>query len=148
MRPKIFHMLHLAHRALFRAADRTVMARYGITAAQNSLLLYLLKNEGVRMSVAAEAIGLKNAALSGLVDRMERKGLLKREVSENDGRSYRLSTCQAGRDIAEQSQSLIRAANDDLMHGFSVEEQATITKFLEQVVDRADRYFPAEPNNG
>jgi len=139
-RPKIFHLIHMAHRALFRAADRLLADRHGITAAQNGLLLYLEKNEGATMGAVATAIGLKNAATSGLVDRMEGRGLIARRPSEQDRRSFELVLLPKGRAIAGESHALIHATNDHLLEGFSEAEQETIARFLETVIAKSDAY--------
>ncbi|NVJ70710.1 MAG: MarR family transcriptional regulator [Alphaproteobacteria bacterium] len=140
--PKIFHLIHKAHRALFRAADQLLIKRYDITAAQNALLMYLEKHEGATMGAVASAIGLKNAATSGLVDRMEQRGLIERRPSPQDGRSFVLVLKDRGREIASQSQNLVRATNDYLLEGFTKAEQETIARFLETVVTKAETYEP------
>ncbi|SDE53539.1 MarR family winged helix-turn-helix transcriptional regulator [Kordiimonas lacus] len=139
-RPKIFHLIHMAHRALFRAADRLLAERHDITAAQNALLLYLEKNEGASMSAVAAAIGLKNAATSGLVDRMEHKELIARRPSAQDRRSFELVLLPKGRAIARESHTLIHATNDHLLDGFTEAEQATIARFLETVMTKSDAF--------
>lgn len=137
-RIRLFHLIHLAHRALFRAADRVLVARYGITAAQNALLMFLDKEEGASMGAAAEALGLKHAAMSGLVDRMEKKGLIARRASPTDGRSTTLALCDAGRAIVTESHQLITATNSRLLDGFSSDEQKIIERFLRTVAETAD----------
>ena len=140
LEPRVFHLLHLSYKAIFRAADRVLMSRYGISAAQNAMLLYLLKHEGATMGQVAVALGLKNAATSGLVDRMEKKDLLERRPSASDGRAYELYLLKYGRDIAEQSKSVIRASNERMLEGFSDDERALIAGFLEKIIERANSF--------
>jgi DNA-binding MarR family transcriptional regulator len=135
---RVFQLLHRAHRAVFRAADQVLAREYGITAAQNSLLLYLEKNEGVTMSAVAEAIGLKNAAVSGLVDRMAKKGLIARQPNARDGRSVELVLLPPGREIAAHSHAQIAATNENMLEGFDTAERETISRFLKAVVEKAD----------
>lgn len=139
-RPRIFHLIHMAHRALFRAADRLLADRHDITASQNALLLYLEKHEGASMGAVAAALGLRNAATSGLVDRMEKRELIARRPSACDGRSFELVLKPRGRAIAEQSHDLIRATNDHLLEGFSKAEQEIIARFLEGVVEKSNAF--------
>lgn len=138
--PRIFHLLHLSHRAIFRAADRVLMDRFGITAGQNAVLLYLHKHEGAMMGAVAAALGLKNAATSGLVDRMEQKDLVERRPSTSDGRAYELYLKPYGRDIAEQSKAIIKASNDYLLEGLDDGKRDTITNFLETIIERAENF--------
>ena len=136
--PKIFYLLHRSYRAAFKAADRILLREFDITTAQNSLLLYLDKHEGATMGAVATALGLGNAATSGLVDRTIKKGLIRREASAEDGRSFELFLCDTGRDIAAHSKILIKAANDRLMEGFDTGERDIIERFLLSVAEKAD----------
>ena len=145
--PKLFHLLHMSHRAIFRAADRILMERFDITAAQNAMLLYLNKNDGATMSAVAAALGLKNAATSGLVDRMAKKRLVERRANARDGRVFELHLLPAGRDIVEQSRPLITASNERMMEGFSKEERTLIAGFLETVIERADAFGAGNSHN-
>ncbi|WP_417451802.1 MarR family winged helix-turn-helix transcriptional regulator [Kordiimonas sp.] len=140
MEPRVFHLLHLSYKAIFRAADRVLMTRYGISAAQNAVLLYLLKHEGATMGQVAVALGLKNAATSGLVDRMEKNDLVERRPSASDGRAYELYLRPTGRDTAEQSKSVIRQSNERLLEGFTGDERALMSRFFETIIDRADHF--------
>jgi len=136
--PRIFHLLHRSHRAVFRAADKALLARFGITAAQQAALMFLARNEGVTMSALAVAVGLKAAATSGLVDRMERNGFLERRVAPLDGRSFLLFLKPAGKQIVDDSKALITESNQQILKGFSQEECNQISEFLETVIKRAN----------
>ena len=138
--PRVFHLLHLGYKAIFRAADRVLMTRYGISAAQNAVLLYLLKHEGATMGQVAISLGLKNAATSGLVDRMEKNDLVERRPSASDGRAYELYLRPYGRDTVEKSKSVIRQSNERLLEGFTEEERALMSRFFETIIERAEDF--------
>jgi len=142
--PRLFHLLHLSHRAVFRAADRMIAMRFGVTAAQHGALMYVRENEGASMGALARALGLKGAATSGLVDRMEQKGLMERRRAISDGRSFELFLKPQGRHIVETSQSLIKESNAKLLEGFTAADQALIADFLETLAKRADAFRPTE----
>jgi len=142
--PRLFHLLHLSHRAVFRAADRILAARHGITAAQQGALMYLAEKEGASMSALAGAVGLKAAATSGLVDRMEQKGLVERRRAAEDGRSFKLYLSPAGYEIVTASRAIIQESNSVLLEGYSPSEQAQMADFLETIIKRADAFNPLE----
>ncbi len=135
---RLFHSINLAHRALFRAADHALKTRYGITAAQHGVLLFLEKNRGVSSIELAEAVGLKRAATSGLVDRMEAKGLIERRPSETDKRSLALSLTEKGQTILMETKPMLKQANAGLLAGFSDEEQNMIARALKTVEAKAN----------
>lgn len=136
--PRLFHLLHLSHRAVFRAADRALSSRFGITAAQHAALMYLAQREGASMSELAAAISLKAAATSGLIDRMEKKELLERRPAAKDGRSFELFLKPAGRLIVQDSKTLIEESNRALLEGFDDQKRSDIADFLKTITARAN----------
>ena len=135
---RLFHSIHLAHRALFRAADHALKTQYGITAAQHGALLFLEKNSGVSSIELAEAVGLKRAATSGLVDRMEAKGLIERRPSDTDKRSVALSLSDKGQAILIETKPMLKRANAGLLTDFNEEEQAIIARALKSIETKAN----------
>jgi len=138
--PKIFHLLHMSHRAVFRAADRVLTARFGVTAGQHGLLLYLDHHDGASQGAAAQALGLKGASMSGLVDRMEAKGRGERRPSETDKRAYGLHLTAEGAALVAATAPLITETNAQLLAGYSAQDRARIGTFLEDVIRRADAF--------
>lgn len=138
--PQIFRLMHQAHRALFRAADRTLALRFDITAAQHGVLLYLYEHDGASMGEIGRAVGLKNAAISGLIDRMQKKRLLHRKPSERDGRSYVVELLPYGKEVIAASKMLIVEANSKLLEGFSADELGLFGEFLKTMKTRADAF--------
>jgi len=145
--PRLFHLLHLSHRAVFRAADRTLAKQFDITSAQQAVLMYLAENEGCRMSALAEAVGLKAAATSGLVDRMEKKALLERRAARHDGRSFELFLKPVGSQVVKDSKALIIASNEKLLDGFSLVERTKVAEFLETIAERANALVVEQSEN-
>jgi len=143
-RPRLFHLLHLSHRAVFRAADRALSARYGVTAAQQGALMFLAENEGASMGALADAVGLKGAATSGLVDRMEKKDLISRRRASEDGRSFALFLNPAGHEVVQASRSLIKESNQTLLEGYNISEQKILADFLATIIKRADAFHPID----
>lgn len=135
--PKIFHQLHLAHRAIFRAADRALALQFDITSQQHGVLLFLSKNEGATMGQLASALGLRNAATSGLVDRMEKKQLLERKPSATDGRSFAVHMMAAGKKIVKDSKQFIAQANTEILKGFSSDDKIQLAEYLKQITKQA-----------
>jgi hypothetical protein len=52
---------------------------FGITGPQLSVLKTIAQNEGLNLSVLAEKMYLHPSTVSGLIDRLEKKGYLKRQ---------------------------------------------------------------------
>jgi len=70
------------------------------------------------MRSLAEAIDASPASATGIVDRMERRGLVHRERDDTDRRIVRVEVTQAGR---------------DLLDGFAVERRETLAALLDDL---------------
>ncbi len=73
----------------------------GLTHVQAVLLKYLLDKESSTVSATADFLGVTMAAVSSLVDRLVRTGLLNRERSESDRRVVYISLTPGGREAIE-----------------------------------------------
>ena len=65
-------------------------------------LLGVLRDREPTMNTLGRHLGLDKSSISGLVDRAQRRGLVIRTPSETDGRSFRVSITESGRQIAEK----------------------------------------------
>lgn len=133
--PRIFHLLQKAHSALFRATDKRLREVHGITASQQGVLFILGLKDGQRISAIADALSMGKSSLTGLIDRMEERSLVRRAPHPDDSRSQLVFIEPAGRDIAAATVADTRRINDALLSPFSADEQATIARFLTHVAE-------------
>ena len=74
--------------------------RHGLPAAQARLLCMLAAGPR-RMSELAGLLGVERAALTGLADRAERRGLVARTAVPGDRRAVSVALTPEGREVAE-----------------------------------------------
>jgi DNA-binding MarR family transcriptional regulator len=65
-------------------------------------LLGVLRDRSPGMNELARYLGLDKSSVTGLVDRAERRGLVRRRPSSKDGRAIEVSITTAGRNLARQ----------------------------------------------
>ncbi|MEO1369466.1 MAG: MarR family transcriptional regulator [Acidobacteriota bacterium] len=135
---RVFHLLHKAHSALFRAADHTLRQKEGITAAQHGVMLVLSARDGVPISTIAEELRMGKSSLTGLVDRMSKAGLVRRAPCAEDGRVTRIYLEAAGRELLGRTADQVKGYNEALLAPFTADERRTIDRFLRHVADEAD----------
>lgn len=135
--PRIFHLLHLAHGALFRAVDRQLRAKEEITTAHQVILFTLTAENGLPSSEVARRAGHSKSRLTGLVDTLEAKGLVERRASEEDGRVQLLRVTRAGRALIGRTTAQTKELNAALLAPFDEHERQTIRAFLEHVLKEA-----------
>ena len=140
----VFHLIHKAHCALFRAADQALKGHEGLTATQHAVLFILLKQDGTPISVIADELNMGKSSLTGLIDRMSEKGFLRRVQSKTDARSYEVYLEELGRKVGESSLAGTRQINGAILEPFNSREQAVIERFLEHVSNNSAEIVSAE----
>jgi DNA-binding MarR family transcriptional regulator len=87
-----------AHSRIVKALDRELAAAHDLPLSEYDVLVQLaFTEEGrLRMSDLAEAIVLSPSGLTRLVDRLARRGLLRRERCESDSRVVYATITEAG----------------------------------------------------
>ena len=126
---KLFAMFDHAHGHLARKAG-AALARTGLKPAQSMALVYLGYHNGAQISELASGIGIGNAAATGLIDRMEKAGLVIRKKQTTDARGRTVNLTMHGLSLREQVMDILRDFDDKLAAKFSESELETIHKFL------------------
>jgi DNA-binding MarR family transcriptional regulator len=80
------------------------MARHGMSQGKFCLLMQLNQNpeSGMSPSELADRVAVSRATVTGLVDGLEREGLIRRERSPRDRRSLALRLTPAGRHLLDR----------------------------------------------
>lgn len=73
-----------------------------ITFTQFRALLLLSEEEGQTLSQLSRRLSRTRCAITGLVDRMEEKGLVRRKRSRRDRRQIHVTLTDKGRELAEE----------------------------------------------
>ena len=136
---RALHLLHIAHSALFRSTDRVLKKTEGITTAHQVILFALDKEDGLPSSTVAKRAGHSKSRLTNLVDTLTTKGFVERRVKPEDERVHLLHITDEGRALAKRTRASVQNVNGRLLQPFDEEEQRTIQKFLQHVLDEAGR---------
>ena len=72
-------------RALRRPLE-TEIAKGELTAPQTAVMREVVRSEGVNLRDLSRAVSLAHSTVSGIVDRLEKRGLVERRAGANDGR--------------------------------------------------------------
>ncbi|MEU5385558.1 MarR family winged helix-turn-helix transcriptional regulator [Kitasatospora cineracea] len=118
---------------LVDAAYTRAGREHGLTPQQGQLLCVLTARP-YGMSELSAALGLAKSSLTGLVDRTERHGLVRREGDPNDCRAVRVTLTERGGELAERFYAAACRRIDGLPSGLDAEQRGTLTALLERVV--------------
>jgi DNA-binding MarR family transcriptional regulator len=122
-------------------ASFAVMAVLSKVAAEHDLsltqlrVLAILRDRTVRMSDLAEHMGLDKSTISGLIDRAETRGLVRREPSPDDKRAVDVFLAADGARLAELGGEQVARALSPMMGRLTRAEALRLTALLEQVID-------------
>src|SRR5262245_40568953 len=132
-------------------------ARFGISGAQWGVLrnLHRAEEEGVRELRLTDLAGrllVRPPSVTGIIDRLERAGLVARGEVRSDLRSKRVSLTGAGRNVVKQVLRGHANRIDALMAGLTAEEQDELRRLLGKLTDHLERLLesgaPAAPPSG
>lgn len=121
---------------------------HGLTPQQGQLLCVLMA-QPYGMSELGAMLGLAKSSLTGLVDRSERNGLVRREPDTNDARAVRVALTPRGSRLAEQFYAETCRRIEQLADGLGAAERDTLAELLGSIV--RDNEVPVvfgEPDEG
>lgn len=129
------HLPHLLRRAHFEA-DAIFAQVYGaaVTSRQLSLLVAVGMQPGASQSEVANIIGLDLNTCSDLVARTIGKGLLRRERSASDARSYCLYLTEEGVVARDEGITLAPRYQEMVAARLNAAERAQLSKLLRKML--------------
>ncbi len=105
-------------------------AGVSITPAQSGILFLLKKKDGRTMSELSQELTLDNSTLTGLVDRLERLDLVKRNAGTADRRASHVFITNRGREEIDRASTVIRRVNEQIKADFKEGEVEAFKKIL------------------
>jgi DNA-binding MarR family transcriptional regulator len=124
-------LLNLLTREL-RTLVETQLAPLGLTSQQAALLLMAGRSASSPAQVAAE-IGTDTAGMTRLLDRLERKGLVRRTRHPDDRRSVVIEVTEQGRALVPKLPPIFGRVSQQLFQGFSADELEQLIALLRRV---------------
>jgi DNA-binding MarR family transcriptional regulator len=121
----------LVQHALAEAGDGA-----GLTTVQLRLLGILRDREPAMREIAGY-MGLDKSSVSGLVDRAEQRGLVRRIASTDDGRSFRVALTPQGKKLATALTRDVSRRISALTDGLSTTETERLTTLAGRLVTDA-----------
>lgn len=129
-------LLGLARHHLFTALDRALGETAGVTTVQAGALMFVGEAGGCLLGDLSRGLHLDNSAITGLVDRLEKKGLAAREAVRGDRRAWRVALTPSGREAAEKARSVVRTHNESIRGCRPTGDVEGFRRVLEALIDR------------
>ncbi len=101
-----------------------------VTPIQVMLLFFLQKNDGSSLTQISQGLMLENPTMTGLIDRLEKSGYVKRADHPNDRRVYLVYLTEKGKKVANKALPIVKKLNEEIKKGYSKEEIENFKKVL------------------
>lgn len=129
-------MEHTFHMLLYRAFHaqrnylRPCLGKAGLEIGQPKLLGYLSAHGPCRQNQLADYFEIDSAAVSRMVDSLEKGGFLTRKTDEQNRRSNRIAITEKGRQANRLWQASCMELEQAMLKGFSTEEREQFAAYL------------------
>lgn len=123
--------------AIFRHFSQTVAAAEDITPGLFGMLQVIAANPGLGQSRLAEAMEVDRSTVVKVIDQLEKRGLIIREPSPSDKRSYCLRLTGKGRMALRRMETLVLRHEDEFTKVLSADERQLLIDLLMRLYNRA-----------
>lgn len=144
MRPDDFAgqwLFILAHRTgnafaeLLQAKCTALGMPFAVTPSQWGALAWLEEDDGVPIGTLAHHLDIEASVTTGIVQRLEQRGLLERVHDHADRRVVKIFLTQQGRELVQALEPVALAFHRRLFQGFSTEEQRAFVTQLHHLMN-------------
>jgi len=101
-----------------------------VTPIQVMLLFFLQKNDGSSLTQISQGLMLENPTVTGLIDRLEKLGYVKRSDHPSDRRVYLIYLTEKGKTVANKALPIVKRLNEQIIEGYSEKEIKGFKKVL------------------
>lgn len=137
---------HYGHQArvLHWCTDQAItkaLEEIDLTAAQGHIMGYLSRRSDPPCPKdIEEAFRLSHPTVSGLLSRLEKKGFIALQTDEKDRRCKRIYVLPKGKECQEAMHRAIMSIEDQLVTGFTEEEQLQFEALFERAIANMGGY--------
>lgn len=118
---------------------------YGLTHAQFDIIATLGNTPGMSYKELGERTLITKGTLTGVIERLEQKGIVRRERSSDDKRSFHVCLTEAGDAVFREVFPKVIAHGKQLFAGFSsaeFDEMDAVLRKLRERIGQAGRPSP------
>jgi len=125
-------LIHDVSRLRRSAFDRCLKP-LNVTRSQWWVLAYLSREDGMTQTLLAEELDLGKVAIGGLIDRLEKAGLVRREADANDRRVNRIFLEPKSKQLIARMRKVSHRMNEQILSGLPDEKLEHTAKTLNAI---------------
>ncbi len=143
-------LLYLTVQAMTNHAER-VLKPYGLTVEQYVLLKNIPEDDTLSQNQLCEIVEKSAANVTRILDRLEKKSLVRRKQNPADRRSTLLVLTVQGKEMVEKVYVLFESFSEHLTKGIPSHEQDLLMEFLDRIRGNldllTDNFFSSRSNS-
>jgi DNA-binding MarR family transcriptional regulator len=133
MQKLLGYNLAIASATAFKRFDKYAGSVHGLRRVEFTVLVLIDSNPDVTAKKLGNALGIAAPNMTVMLDRLEKRELLRRVKSEADGRAQHVILTRKGRALAAKCERAAAEAEEELLKQFTPAERATLFDLLQRV---------------
>ncbi len=125
-------LVHDVARQLTTVLDKR-LSSYGLTRSHWRAVVYIWRTPGISQTELSEMLDVSRMGVTGLIDRMESRGLVSRKDDPRDRRVKRVYLTESTKALTPIITKLGRENIDDFLAGIETEDRELLVKLLLKV---------------
>jgi MarR family transcriptional regulator, transcriptional regulator for hemolysin len=130
----IGYLVHEVAR-LMRRRFEVEASTHSLTLPQWRALAEIFRNEAIAQVTLATALDVDQMTVSGIVSRLEKRGLIERYPDPNDSRAKLAKLTPVGLELVTRAKNVGRALYENALEGISLAERETMAAQLRLIRD-------------
>lgn len=112
---------------------KELLKPYGLTPIQFLTMALLATEENITAAGICERLMIDKSTLSGVLDRLEEKGMIERSKDESDGRAFAIRPAAKAIEIADELVKIPEKVNEAVLENHTQEEQLLLKRMLRDI---------------
>ena len=117
--------------------------KWDLTCSQHAIIAYLFDHKSVETTQRdlEETFSLKNPTVTGLLNLLEKKGMIQRVTNPKDRRSNIIKLTDKSLSLEKQLTASRKMAEDAILKGFTPDEKQQLESFMRRLMDNIQNFF-------
>ena len=115
------------------------ISSYGITPQQMIVIKLIAHHGGMQNSELCKEMNLSKGTVSGIIKRLEKKGLVKRKEMEQDRRNEKIVFTEKGLEFANLIRYVMQKTFDNIFKNSSQEDIQRYIQVLREMIEKIKR---------
>lgn len=117
-----------------------VVSKFGVTRSQCVAMYYISKSESINQKELAQSMHIRESTMTGLLDRLERDGLIERKVNSDDMRKKSIFLSPKGREKLKKVEEISRDFINNAVKDISVEDREKFYQIMNKMVEASTEW--------